>query len=182
MMGAHMDSLISFFFQFSSQPSLTTLLWMIWCLQSLLVARGEEIQNALKKRILIIDGAMGTMIQRHSLEEDDYRGQEFKDHETCLKGNNDLLSLTQPQIILNIHKVCLKTFMYFFTHPFLMFHSLLDLPSAGWPQHLPREWSLHLPRQWSQHPLRGDHSPIHGSNYYALLYNGHNRKVLICAL
>ncbi len=71
-------------------------------------ARGEEIRSALKERILIIDGAMGTMIQRHSLEEEDYRGQEFKDHNIFVKGNNDLLSLTKPQIILNIHKVSFK--------------------------------------------------------------------------
>lgn len=48
------------------------------------------------------------MIQRHSLEEEDYRGEEFKDHGSCVKGNNDLLSLTQPQIVLGIHKVCSK--------------------------------------------------------------------------
>lgn len=71
-------------------------------------ARGEEIQSALKERILIIDGAMGTMIQRHCLEEEDYRGQEFKDHSICVKGNNDLLSLTKPQVILNIHKVSFR--------------------------------------------------------------------------
>lgn len=63
---------------------------------------------ALKERILVIDGAMGTMIQRHSLEEQDYRGEEFQDHSTSVKGNNDLLSLTKPQIILDIHKVSLK--------------------------------------------------------------------------
>lgn len=56
------------------------------------------------KRILILDGAMGTMIQRHPLEEEDFRGERFKAHHKNLKGNNDLLSLTRPDIILQIHK------------------------------------------------------------------------------
>jgi 5-methyltetrahydrofolate--homocysteine methyltransferase len=59
----------------------------------------------LKKRIMILDGAMGTMIQRYRLEEEDYRGEEFKNHHKNLKGNNDLLCLTRPEIILEIHKV-----------------------------------------------------------------------------
>lgn len=71
-------------------------------------ARGEEIRKALEQRILVIDGAMGTMIQRHKLEEEDYRGEEFKNHDSHLKGNNDLLSLTRPQIILGIHKEYLE--------------------------------------------------------------------------
>ena len=62
------------------------------------------IQELLQHRILIIDGAMGTMIQRYKLGEADYRGERFKDWATDLKGNNDLLSLTQPHIILEIHK------------------------------------------------------------------------------
>ncbi|XP_071516049.1 methionine synthase-like isoform X2 [Panulirus ornatus] len=71
-------------------------------------ARAEEIHQALQERILVIDGAMGTMIQRHRLSEEDYRGEEFKDHESNLKGNNDILSLTKPQIILGIHKAYLE--------------------------------------------------------------------------
>ncbi|MBI1343264.1 MAG: 5-methyltetrahydrofolate--homocysteine methyltransferase [Terrimonas sp.] len=63
-----------------------------------------DIQKELEKRILIIDGAMGTMIQRHKLEEADYRGERFRDWPSDLKGNNDLLSLTQPAIITGIHK------------------------------------------------------------------------------
>ena len=63
-----------------------------------------DIKNELEKRILIIDGAMGTMIQRHKLEEKDYRGERFKDWHCDVKGNNDLLSITQPQIITAIHK------------------------------------------------------------------------------
>ena len=63
-----------------------------------------NIKQELEKRILIIDGAMGTMIQRHKLEEEDYRGERFKDWHTDVKGNNDLLSITQPDIIVGIHK------------------------------------------------------------------------------
>src|SRR3954469_6748072 len=63
----------------------------------------KTIQQSLKQRILIIDGAMGTMIQRYKLSEADYRGERFKDWPSDLKGNNDLLCLTQPQIIKGIH-------------------------------------------------------------------------------
>ncbi len=63
-----------------------------------------NIKKELETRILIIDGAMGTMIQRHKLEEEDYRGERFKDWHTDVKGNNDLLSITQPEIITGIHK------------------------------------------------------------------------------
>ncbi len=59
--------------------------------------------EAAKKRILILDGAMGTMIQRHKLEEEDYRGTQFADWHCDVKGNNDLLVLTQPDIIYQIH-------------------------------------------------------------------------------
>jgi 5-methyltetrahydrofolate--homocysteine methyltransferase len=62
-----------------------------------------DIKKELEKRILIIDGAMGTMIQRHKLEEADYRGERFKDWQVDVKGNNDLLSITQPHIIKDIH-------------------------------------------------------------------------------
>ena len=68
----------------------------------------KSIQDCLKERILIIDGAMGTMIQRHKLEEADYRGERFKDWHTDVKGNNDLLSITQPGIIIDIHKQYLE--------------------------------------------------------------------------
>ncbi len=67
-----------------------------------------DIRQELEKRILIIDGAMGTMIQRHKLEEKDYRGDRFKDWHTDVKGNNDLLSLTQPEIVIGIHKQYLE--------------------------------------------------------------------------
>ncbi len=62
-----------------------------------------DIRELLKNRILIIDGAMGTMIQRYKLEEEDYRGERFKDWPSDVKGNNDLLCLTQPHIIREIH-------------------------------------------------------------------------------
>ena len=67
-----------------------------------------DIRKLLGQRILIIDGAMGTMIQRHKLEEADYRGERFKDWHTDVKGNNDLLSITQPEIIIDIHKQYLE--------------------------------------------------------------------------
>jgi len=63
----------------------------------------KTIQEILKERILILDGAMGTMIQRHKLEEDDFRKNWFESHPKSLKGNNDLLSLTRPEIIKEIH-------------------------------------------------------------------------------
>lgn len=65
------------------------------------------LKSLLAQRILIIDGAMGTMIQRHKLEEEDYRGERFADWASDLKGNNDLLVLTQPQIIQGIHEAYL---------------------------------------------------------------------------
>jgi len=64
----------------------------------------QKIEHILKQRILILDGAMGTMIQRYSLNEADFRGEKFKTHPSDLKGNNDLLSITRPDIIKAIHK------------------------------------------------------------------------------
>ncbi|RYY59652.1 MAG: 5-methyltetrahydrofolate--homocysteine methyltransferase [Chitinophagaceae bacterium] len=64
----------------------------------------NTISQELEKRILVIDGAMGTMIQRYKLSEEDYRGERFKDWPSDVKGNNDLLNLTQPGIITEIHK------------------------------------------------------------------------------
>lgn len=66
-----------------------------------------SIQEILEQRIMVLDGAMGTMIQRYALEEKDFRGERFKDHAFPLKGNNDLLSITRPDIILEIHKAYL---------------------------------------------------------------------------
>ena len=63
-----------------------------------------SITELLKSRILVLDGAMGTMIQRHKFSEEDYRGERFKDYPQPLQGNNDLLSITQPNAILDIHR------------------------------------------------------------------------------
>ncbi|UCA59014.1 homocysteine S-methyltransferase family protein [Chryseobacterium rhizoplanae] len=68
----------------------------------------ESLNKALKERILVLDGAMGTMLQRYKFEEEDYRGERFKDWEYPVKGNNDLLSLTQPQAIEEVHKKYLE--------------------------------------------------------------------------
>ena len=68
----------------------------------------NDLRDALGQRILILDGAMGTMIQRHKLEEEDYRGEQFKDWPSDLKGNNDLLSLTKPDLIRSIHEQYLE--------------------------------------------------------------------------
>lgn len=69
----------------------------------------SDIREALQKHILVIDGAMGTMIQRHKLSEEDYRGERFADWHTDVKGNNDLLCITQPQIITGIHEQYLES-------------------------------------------------------------------------
>ena len=68
----------------------------------------QQLRDLLSQRILIIDGAMGTMIQRHKLEEADYRGERFADWHSDVKGNNDLLVLTQPHIIQGIHRQYLE--------------------------------------------------------------------------
>jgi 5-methyltetrahydrofolate--homocysteine methyltransferase len=65
--------------------------------------RGQALPGVLNKRIAIIDGAMGTMIQRYKLGEADFRGERFKDHGKDLKGNNDLLQLTRPDVVREIH-------------------------------------------------------------------------------
>ena len=67
-----------------------------------------NIYDILKERILVLDGAMGTMIQDYKFSEDDYRGSRFKDHPSSVKGNNDLLSLTQPDAIKTIHEKYLE--------------------------------------------------------------------------
>ena len=67
-----------------------------------------ELEELLAQRILLLDGAMGSMIQRYGLEESDYRGERFKDHPNDLKGNGDLLSLTRPAVIREIHAAYLE--------------------------------------------------------------------------
>ena len=72
------------------------------------MSKTKLLQAILSKRIMVLDGAMGTMIQKHKLSEDDYRGDRFKDWHVLVQGNNDLLSLTQPQIIKDIHRSYLQ--------------------------------------------------------------------------
>ena len=72
------------------------------------LSRGELLEQLLKQRILILDGAMGTMIQSYKLDEKEYRGKRLADFPHDLKGNNDLLTLTQPQIIQGIHLAYLE--------------------------------------------------------------------------
>ena len=67
-----------------------------------------QLEQLLKERILILDGAMGSMIQTYKLNEEDYRGERFADWPSDLKGNNDLLCLTQPKIIKDIHSAYLE--------------------------------------------------------------------------
>ena len=69
----------------------------------------EEFQSLLANRVIFLDGAMGTMIQRYKLTEEDYRGERFKDFHTSVKGNNDLLNLTKPDVIAEIHRKFLES-------------------------------------------------------------------------
>ncbi|AXI99667.1 methionine synthase (B12-dependent) [Cyclonatronum proteinivorum] len=71
-------------------------------------AKTETLKNLLRTRVLVLDGAMGTMIQKHNLEEEDFRGTRFQDWPVNLKGNNDLLSITRPDIIRGIHEAFLE--------------------------------------------------------------------------
>jgi 5-methyltetrahydrofolate--homocysteine methyltransferase len=71
-------------------------------------ARIAALHDALKQRILVLDGAMGTMIQRHDLSEAQFRGERFRDYGRDLRGNNDLLTLTRPQVIREIHAAYLE--------------------------------------------------------------------------
>ncbi|GAB4171080.1 MAG: homocysteine S-methyltransferase family protein [Wenzhouxiangellaceae bacterium] len=66
------------------------------------------LERASADRILLLDGAMGTMLQRHRLAESDFRGRRFADHDSDLKGNNDLLSLTQPELVASVHREFLE--------------------------------------------------------------------------
>jgi 5-methyltetrahydrofolate--homocysteine methyltransferase len=77
-------------------------------MQSQPYTRGAALAEILKQRIVILDGAMGTMIQRHHLTEADYRGERFKDHGKSLKGNGDILQITRPDVIESIHEQYLK--------------------------------------------------------------------------
>lgn len=68
----------------------------------------EALYKAISERILILDGAMGTMIQKYNLTEEDFRGEQFKDWEHPVKGNNDMLSITKPEVIEEIHRAYLE--------------------------------------------------------------------------
>jgi 5-methyltetrahydrofolate--homocysteine methyltransferase len=70
--------------------------------------RPDELQKALESRILILDGAMGTMIQTYGLQEDDFRAERFGEHPVSLRGNNDILSLTRPDVVREIHLAYLE--------------------------------------------------------------------------
>ena len=70
--------------------------------------RTTQLRNAAVKRILVLDGAMGTMIQRHGLQESDFQGKAFVNHPSPLKGNNDVLSITRPDVIEGIHRAYLE--------------------------------------------------------------------------
>ena len=63
----------------------------------------DRLNKILRERIMILDGSMGAFIQNQALTEEDFRGSEFRDHPTQLKGNNDILSITNPEIIKKIH-------------------------------------------------------------------------------
>ena len=70
--------------------------------------RGAELARILRERIVVLDGAMGTMIQRYRLGEADYRGERFRDHPRSLKGNGDVLQLTRPDVVEAIHEAYLR--------------------------------------------------------------------------
>ena len=76
-------------------------------MKPIVYTRGQALAGILEKRIAILDGAMGTMIQRFKLTEEQYRGERFKDFERDVKGNNELLSLTRPDVIRDIHEAYL---------------------------------------------------------------------------
>lgn len=67
------------------------------------VIKMTDIREIIKQRILVLDGAIGTMIQQYQLEEDDFRGYRFRNASGMLKGNNDMLNITRPDVIEDIH-------------------------------------------------------------------------------
>ena len=72
------------------------------------MANKPDIRSLLRNRVLVLDGAMGTMIQRYDLSEADFRGEQFASHPKDLKGNNDILSLTRPDIVLSLSREILE--------------------------------------------------------------------------
>ncbi len=77
-------------------------------MQSISYTRAQQLPAILAKRIAVLDGAMGTMIQRYKLGEAEYRGERFKDFAHDVKGNNELLVLTRPHVIQEIHEQYLE--------------------------------------------------------------------------
>ena len=98
----------------------------------------QDIRDVLKDRILVLDGAMGTMIQRHKLSEEDFRGNQFKDHAMSLKGNNDLLSLTQPEAIKAVHRA------YFEVGADIVETNTFSSTSIGMADYAMEEWVYEL--------------------------------------
>ena len=80
-----------------------------------------NISDILKERILVLDGAMGTMIQQYKFSESDYRGERFKDFQNSVKGNNDLLSLTQPDMKVIFHLIHLSIILLLLFVSFFQF-------------------------------------------------------------
>ena len=89
--------------------------------------RQEELEHLLEKRILVLDGAMGTMIQAHELGEEDFRGERLADHPFHLQGNNDVLSLTRPDLIQSIHRAYLEAGADMRSKPW-------ERPLISWPR------------------------------------------------
>ena len=76
------------------------------------MTNNQLLHKIAQERILILDGAMGTMIQRHSLEEEDFRGEVFKDHAFPLKGNNDLLSIYTLNLQFKDNNIVIESFVW----------------------------------------------------------------------
>ena len=79
-----------------------------WRMNALPYTRAAALPQLLRDRIVVLDGAMGTMIQRYKLGESDYRGDRFRDHPKSLKGNGDILQLTRPDVVEAIHEAYLR--------------------------------------------------------------------------
>ena len=98
----------------------------------------KKIQSILEERILVLDGAMGTMIQAYDFDENDFRGNRFQDHPCPLQGNNDLLSLTQPEAIKTIHKD------YFEAGADIVETNTFSSTSIGMADHQMEDWVYEL--------------------------------------
>ena len=132
-----------------------------------------NLATLLGKNILIIDGAMGTMVQTYPLDEQDYRGARFIDHTCDLKGNNDLLTLTQPQIVKDIHAAYLQAGAHIIeTNTFnatrisqadyQLEEIVFELEAPNWPSKRARKLTLKI-------PISRDLSPAFWGRQIALL-------------